>query len=269
VLPLLGTALVKRSGWLYLVVVTMLAVGVDAVVMPRLGPVVVLSAGWWWGEAMLLVTVLWPGAMVLWWTAKRNGLAGRVLGQAGTFSVGLFLLVPAVEVGSWAWLEAGFAGRPLWMVVGFVGGVGLLGWLGFSAVWEFARRGGGTPVPFDPPLRLVTTGIYARVANPVQIAMTGLMLVWGLWFDRWWLLVLAGLGVVYAEGLARWSEGVDHRERFGEEWEEYRKRVGRWGSGGRGRSEGRRGEGKRRQKRVEGAFSFCTMCGSDENDEGA
>lgn len=125
-------------------------------------------------------------------------------------------------------MEDGFAGRPGWMMGGFVVMAIFLGTFGGAAVWEFGRRGGGPPVPFDPPVRLVTTGVYGHVANPMQLAMTGPLLLWGIWFGSLWLLVLAGLAVVYSEGLARWSEREDHRERFGEAWAEYRKRVNRW-----------------------------------------
>lgn len=228
VMPLIGLQLFRRSLAWYLAGLTGLALAVDAILMPQLTPVLELSSDWWWGEAVLLVTVLWPGALVVWWTKTRSALAGRVLVQAGTFSVGLFLLVPCLEAGGWGWLREGFAERSAWMMGGFGAVVGLFGLLGGSAVWEFAKKGGGTPVPFDPPLRLVTTGVYRYVANPMQVAMTGLMLAWGLWFDRGWLLILAGIGVVYSEGLARWSERIDHRERFGDAWAEYRSRVGRW-----------------------------------------
>jgi hypothetical protein len=40
--------------------------------------------------------------------------------------------------------------------------------------------------------------------------------------------VLAGLGVIYSEGLARWSENVDMQARFGDRWEEYRQEVRAW-----------------------------------------
>ncbi len=229
VLPLLASRL--RSVVVQVVLVTVLAAGVDAVAMPQMGPVLRLAENWWWGEALLLGTGLWPGALVVFWTAKRQGLVGRVLVQAGTFSVGLFVLVPCLEAGGWAWLAA--FDRPGWMVAGFAVVVAALGALGGAAVWEFVRRGAGTPVPFDPPQRLVTTGVYAWLANPMQVAMTGLLLGWGLWFGLWWLVVLAGLGVVYAEGLARWSEAEDLRARYGEEWLEYRSRVGRWWPGRR------------------------------------
>ena len=42
--------------------------------------------------------------------------------------------------------------------------------MGLSALQEFALRGKGTPFPLDPPLKLVTTGPYAYVSNPMQTA---------------------------------------------------------------------------------------------------
>jgi hypothetical protein len=38
-----------------------------------------------------------------------------------------------------------------------------------SSVQEFARRGRGTPMPADPPPRMVTSGTYAYIANPLQL----------------------------------------------------------------------------------------------------
>jgi len=46
-------------------------------------------------------------------------------------------------------------------------------------VLEFARRGGGTPYPWDPPDRLVTSGPYAYVRNPMQLSTTLIMLLAG------------------------------------------------------------------------------------------
>lgn len=43
-------------------------------------------------------------------------------------------------------------------------------------------RGGGTPVPCDPPKRLVSTGPYAYIGNPMQTAMA-LILGWA--FIAW------------------------------------------------------------------------------------
>ena len=51
-------------------------------------------------------------------------------------------------------------------------GMALASW----CAMEFALRGQGTPAPFDPPRRLVITGLYRWVRNPMYIGMA-LMLI--------------------------------------------------------------------------------------------
>jgi hypothetical protein len=109
-----------------------------------------------------------------------------------------------------------------------VGAIALPGLLAFSAVREFAERGGGTPLPYDPPRHLVTTGPYAYVSNPMQAGM--LAMYAGLAVLLWtpWLLVAAGVGFSYAAGIASWHEDAELTERFGESWTRYRAHVRRW-----------------------------------------
>jgi protein-S-isoprenylcysteine O-methyltransferase Ste14 len=64
----------------------------------------------------------------------------------------------------------------------------LLALPGVSAVLEFAERGGGTPIPFDPPVRLVTSGVYRYVANPMQLSCTLVLLAWAVVLRNLWLL---------------------------------------------------------------------------------
>src|SRR5262249_54950888 len=100
--------------------------------------------------------------------------------------------------------------------------------IGLSAVQEFAERGGGTPVPFDPPVRLVTTGVYAYVRNPMQLSATVLLLVLGLTIGNLWVSAAGVMAHVYASGFAGWDEDAGLQRRFGEQWTEYRRSVRRW-----------------------------------------
>jgi hypothetical protein len=99
---------------------------------------------------------------------------------------------------------------------------------GVGAVMEFAQRGLGTPIPYDPPKRLVDSGIYRYVVNPMQLSCAIVMLLWAALLRNSWLGIAAALSVVYSAGIARWDEGTDLEQRFGEEWRVYRAAVRDW-----------------------------------------
>jgi hypothetical protein len=83
-------------------------------------------------------------------------------------------------------------------------------------------------VPFDPPKRLVITGPYAYIANPMQTAMTLVFLGWGALLGSWWVVAAAAMSIVYSAGIAAWDEGGDLRARFGDRWIAYRRHVRPW-----------------------------------------
>jgi hypothetical protein len=106
--------------------------------------------------------------------------------------------------------------------------IGLPALLGIAAVHEFAVRGGGTPLPFDPPRRLVRSGPYAFVSNPMQLSMAVVLVLWGMMGGRPWVSAAGLMSVVYSVGLAAWAEGTDLERRFGGAWAEYRTQVRAW-----------------------------------------
>jgi hypothetical protein len=93
---------------------------------------------------------------------------------------------------------------------------------------EFAGRGLGTPIPYDPPVRLVSTGIYRYYANPMQASCALVMLGWAGLLMNVWLLLAAVTSVLYSAGIAEWDESQDLASRFGMEWRNYRAEVGNW-----------------------------------------
>jgi protein-S-isoprenylcysteine O-methyltransferase Ste14 len=100
--------------------------------------------------------------------------------------------------------------------------------LGLAAVQEFVTRGGGTPIPFDPPKRIVITGPYAYVANPMQVSAIVLLLLLGLVLQNIWVAAAGVMAHLYSAGLAGWDEDADLRERFGGAWTAYRASVRKW-----------------------------------------
>ncbi len=95
-------------------------------------------------------------------------------------------------------------------------------------VVAFARRGQGTPFPLDPPKRLVVSGLYGYVRNPMYVAVLNIVLGESVVFRSgelvvYWFSVLLGFHlfvVLYEEPTLG--------KLFGREYETYRRRVPRW-----------------------------------------
>jgi protein-S-isoprenylcysteine O-methyltransferase Ste14 len=103
-------------------------------------------------------------------------------------------------------------------------GAALYAW----CVWNFAAVGNGTPGLWDAPSRVVATGPYRWVRNPIYIG--ALLVVLG---ESWLFLSLPLL--VYAAAMAVFCHlfvtGYEERtlsRRFGRAYLEYRRTVPRW-----------------------------------------
>jgi len=118
-------------------------------------------------------------------------------------------------------------------------GIEVLRWVGvalivlgllplLSSFARFAWDGLGTPAPIAPPTRLVVTGFYRRVRNPIYVALLVILLgeallfgdervaVWGVLF---WMFTFAVVVIVEEPAL---------RQQFGTEYETYCRNVPRW-----------------------------------------
>ena len=111
-----------------------------------------------------------------------------------------------------------------WTVVG----AGVLVML--ACAWEFAWRGLGTPAPFDPPRKLVVSGLYRYVRNPMYVGLLVAVIGEALVFPR----LTAGLLI---EAAAFWGgatifvlsfEEPVLRRMFGGDYEAYARHVRRW-----------------------------------------
>lgn len=221
--PLLAHALGGRM-W----TVTALLVAIDLRAMPEMMPVLELHPRWWLGEACIVAALLVPSLFMAAWTESRTRIGLRCVMLAPAFG-GIFLGIPLlVECGNLAGLFARWEAHAGFMHWVFLSAFLLFSITGLTALRDLALSGDGTPVPLDPPRRLVTHGIYAFVRNPMQFSMTALLVLESVFLSSPWPAVLAALGVVYSEGLARWSENEDMTERFGEDWPRYRQSVRSW-----------------------------------------
>ncbi len=202
---------------LSLPLVTGLAVWLDLAVMPMGEPVLRLGGSWLTGEAVAVVTGLLPGLLLARWTLAGRHLAARVVMQA-LLAVGLMIVLPV--------LLSGVPARPVWALA-LVAQLALVPTaLVAGAVTEFVRVGGGTPLPYDPPVRLVTTGPYAYVRNPMQTGMTITYVLLGLLDPHF--LIGAVVAASYSVGLAAWHEDAQLRDLHGAAWTHYRSAVRPW-----------------------------------------
>jgi protein-S-isoprenylcysteine O-methyltransferase Ste14 len=103
-------------------------------------------------------------------------------------------------------------------------GTALYAW----CVWNFAVQGHGTPGLWDAPARVVATGPYRWVRNPIYLA--ALLIVLG---EAWLflsppLLAYAGAMAVFFHLFVVSYEERTLRRRFGDTYLEYRRTVPRW-----------------------------------------
>jgi len=118
-----------------------------------------------------------------------------------------------------------------------VSGAGAAGWLFIAAgtalyfacaFWGFALRGEGTPLPMDPPKKLVVEGPYRIVRNPMYWSVAFVMLGEATVFHS---VALVDLAVVFFVGVNLFVvlyEEPALRQKFSAEYEEYCRRVPRW-----------------------------------------
>jgi protein-S-isoprenylcysteine O-methyltransferase Ste14 len=180
------------------------------------------------GEALALAAGLIPGLCLARWTMRDERLPERAVLQVVAFSGITLFVLPAIvfQAADVDWTRP-FA-RPAWQISLIVHCLAIPAVVGLSAVQEFVTRGGGTPVPYDPPRRLVTTGIYAYVRNPMQLSAVVLLVLLGLASKSFWLAAAGIMAHIYSAGLAGWDEDGDLTARFGSAWLVYRRDVRAW-----------------------------------------
>ena len=201
----------------------------DLLGMPLCSAVVILGRHWLIGEAIAIIVVLLPALCIARWTLTDTRLYYRAALQVAISGMLFLYFFPEIaftlKPGSgWAILLQ----MPRWEWQLWTQLITLLALPGAGAVMEFAVRGEGTPIPYDPPKRLVTSGLYRYCSNPMQICCGLTMLTWALMLRNVWLLLGALVSFIYSAGIAEWDERQDLQPRFGEDWLKYRREVKSW-----------------------------------------
>ena len=205
------------------------AILLDLLTMPLLEPTLRLGPQWLLGEGALIVICLAPSLVLAHHTFLDQRPKVRALLISISFTLLTLGVLPFLQVAEMAeYLETFRQSLPPWAHLAHLAMVIVLGVPAMAGVREFATIGRGTPIPFDPPKTLVTTGIYAYLRNPMQTSLVATLLVWAIYLQSQLALLLAGAGIVYSVGFARWSEGADLSRKHGDRWQKYRRSVRPW-----------------------------------------
>jgi protein-S-isoprenylcysteine O-methyltransferase Ste14 len=154
--------------------------------------------------------------------------ATAILGSALFFVVAPLMLAGFIPrwVTQWEFRPA-FFGVELTRIVGgmliIVGAPGLL-----DSFARFALEGRGTPAPIAPPRKLVVSGLYRYVRNPIYIAVVSIILGQALLFGDGRLLWYGALLWVFFHVAVVMFEEPALKQTFGAEYESFRTNVPRW-----------------------------------------
>lgn len=153
--------------------------------------------------------------------------------------------IASAAFGSLAWLVVApgtVCGLVPWLItrwhrptdpIALVDGLGAVLTLGGAAVMlhafvAFAWHGRGTPAPPIPTERLVVSGAYRLVRNPMYVAVVALVLGQVLLFPSWMLLAHLALIAVVMDAFVRTYEEPTLRMTYGPAYDEFRAAVPRW-----------------------------------------
>jgi protein-S-isoprenylcysteine O-methyltransferase Ste14 len=93
---------------------------------------------------------------------------------------------------------------------------------------RFALQGIGTPAPVFPTQRLVVTGFYRYVRNPMYVAVVSIVLGQALLLGNLRVLVYGAVAWLATHLFVLFYEEPTLRRTYGAEYEVYRAHVPRW-----------------------------------------
>lgn len=143
------------------------------------------------------------------------------------------LVAPGLVAGVVPWWITGWEAHvsgSAWAPVRVVGAALVLAGVGalLPAFARFALDGFGTPAPVAPTQRLVATGLYRHVRNPMYVAVVAIIVGQAMLLGS---LAVLGYGAVVAlvsVGFVKAYEEPALLRRFGAEYDAYRAAVPGW-----------------------------------------
>ena len=178
--------------------------------------------------AIAILSIVAPAQALAAWTAEDRYPRSRSALQAVAWLALLMWLFPTIaldaEGRAWPPLTA-FAtlSGVLWLLP-LALPLGLI----LAALAQFAIEGRGTGFPYDPPKRLVSRGIYAYVANPMQLGIVALMGWWGLVIGSTVVVASAPVALMLFLVFRNVCNGTSNVSIADPHWTAYRRNVPVW-----------------------------------------
>jgi protein-S-isoprenylcysteine O-methyltransferase Ste14 len=149
--------------------------------------------------------------------------------RAAVGSAAFFVVAPGTVVGLGPWLVTRWDLSGGWLPAQVLGALAIVAGL-VPVVHAFAQfaRAGGTPMPLAPTQRLVVTGFNRYVRNPMYVGLLIVLLGQALLFSSLGLVIYAAVAWAATASFVRWYEEPTLLDTYGEEYEDYRRRVRAW-----------------------------------------
>jgi hypothetical protein len=175
---------------------------------------------------MLLSAV--PATLLSDWTARDSYIRCRAILQSFSWAVLLFWMFPStifhLTNDSWAILFH----RDVELTALYMMPLLIPGYLIINALYQFAVFGDGTAFPYDPPKRLVKSGIYRYLSNPMQTGICLAMSWWGIVIQSGLVVASALVAVVLFVVFKDVCNGSCTVGLNNDEWVTYQRSVRKW-----------------------------------------
>lgn len=200
----------------------------DILLMPLLERynILQLNAYWLIGELLLILVVFIPSQIWFHLFFENKGLKWRSLFQFLTLSIiycmgipfAVYLYFPTdIRFNVWDW------STPYILQLAFI-----LLLPALIAIIDLGKKGKGTPFPYDATTKLVQSGVYAYIRNPIQWSLTFLFIPLALFFHSYILLAGIVVSLAYTIGISEPHEKTQLEGLFSVQWVNYKKNVPLW-----------------------------------------
>lgn len=101
----------------------------------------------------------------------------------------------------------------------------------YSTLWSAGKffLSKASPVPMNPPRKLIVTGLYRYTRNPMQSGVYGILIGMAILLRSPGLAILAAVWIALLTWWLVTIEEPELEKRFGQDYIEYKKRVPRFG----------------------------------------